>query len=76
MAKHELLISQASQIRELVAELSKHDRISFDTEFIRENTFYPMIEIIQVGTRTDSWIVDARAFKKGFNKKFQIKFLL
>lgn len=61
-----VLITTSAQIHELVAELKRETRFSFDTEFIRENTFYPMIELIQIATLTKSWVVDARAFKKGF----------
>lgn len=66
LKRHDTLISQPQQILELAKALKGQDRIAFDTEFIRENTFYPMIELIQVATRTESWLVDARAFKKGF----------
>lgn len=51
------------EIQELAAELSKHEIISFDTEFIRENTFYPSVELIQVATKETSWLVDAQAFR-------------
>jgi ribonuclease D len=51
------------EIAELAKALSKHAIISFDTEFIRENTFYPSVELIQVGTRDESWLVDAQAFR-------------
>lgn len=60
------LISTGPQILELVAQLKNEDRFAFDTEFIRENTFYPMIELIQIATLQKSWLVDARAFKKGY----------
>jgi len=50
----------------LAEELSKHEIIAFDTEFIRETTFYPIVEIIQVATSDESWLVDAQIFKKGF----------
>ncbi len=52
-----------AEIVELAAALSKHAIISFDTEFIRENTFYPSVELIQLGTRDESWLVDAQAFR-------------
>ncbi len=52
-----------AEITELAAELSKHSIIAFDTEFIRENTFYPSVELIQVATREQSWLVDAQAFR-------------
>ncbi|MBC7693595.1 MAG: HRDC domain-containing protein [Methylotenera sp.] len=45
------------------AKLREHDIIAFDTEFIRETTFYPCVEIIQIATDEESWLVDAQAFK-------------
>jgi ribonuclease D len=63
---HSGLISTAEQVLELVQALKGHEIISFDTEFIRENTFYPIVEIIQVATDKESWLVDAQAFKKNF----------
>ncbi len=62
MQLHRDLIQTAEQVRALVDELRKEKVIAFDTEFIRESTFYPKVEIIQVATRNDSWIVDAQAF--------------
>jgi ribonuclease D len=51
------------EITALALELRKHPIISFDTEFIRENTFYPSVELIQVATLENSWLVDAQAFR-------------
>lgn len=58
------MLSTAAEIRDLAQLLSSESVISFDTEFIRESTFYPITEIIQIGTRDNVWLVDARAFKK------------
>lgn len=66
MPAHPELITTAAQIQELAQKLKGRDIISFDTEFIRESTFFPIVEIIQVGTDEDTWLVDAQAFKKGF----------
>src|SRR6185312_2532005 len=66
MPAHPTLITTAGQIRELADKLKGRDIIAFDTEFIRESTFYPIVEIIQVATDEESWLVDAQAFKKGF----------
>jgi ribonuclease D len=60
---HPGLLSTGEQIIELAARLRSAEMIAYDTEFIRESTFFPMVEIIQVATETDSWLVDARAFK-------------
>lgn len=56
-------LKTAAEIEALAAELSKHSIIAFDTEFIRENTFYPSVELIQVATREQSWLVDTQAFR-------------
>ncbi len=64
MNKFTNLLSTAEEIAELAQALKNQVIIAFDTEFIRETTFYPMVEIIQVATTTDSWLVDARAFKR------------
>jgi ribonuclease D len=66
MIKHLKLLSTAAEIQELAVKLSQAGVIAFDTEFIRENTFFPIVEIIQVATDQESWVVDAAAFKKGF----------
>lgn len=52
-----------AEIEIMAGELRKHSIIAFDTEFIRENTFYPSVELIQVATREKSWLVDAQAFR-------------
>jgi len=35
--------------------------IAFDTEFIRESTFYPKLEILQIATPDDAWLIDCQA---------------
>ncbi len=65
MTSHPIPITTAAQITDLARELRKVDTISFDTEFIRENTFYPVVELLQVATETESWLVDVQAFRQG-----------
>lgn len=60
------LINTPEQISELAQALQGCDVIAFDTEFIRESTFYPIVEIIQIATDQHTWLIDAQAFKKGF----------
>lgn len=60
------MISTAAEIQSLAEVLAQSEIIAFDTEFIRESTFFPIVEIIQVATETQSWLVDAQAFKRGF----------
>ncbi|NDD90836.1 hypothetical protein EBZ37_01945 [bacterium] len=57
-------LTQAQEIEELSQELAKHAIIALDTEFIRETTFFPTVELIQVATRDCSWLIDAAAFRK------------
>lgn len=53
------LLKTREEIEELVAELRRHDMVAFDTEFIRETTFFPQLALIQVGTAERTWLVDA-----------------
>jgi ribonuclease D len=64
MKAHPELIVSAADIARLAEQLQKSKIIAFDTEFIRETTFYPVIEIIQIATDDESWLVDARSFKE------------
>jgi len=57
-------LTTAEEILELAEKLKDQSIIAFDTEFIRETTFFPMVEIIQVATEEESWIVDAQAFRR------------
>ena len=60
---HPGVICTAEGIAALAARLKGESVIAFDTEFIRENTFFPIVEIIQIATDRESWLVDAKAFK-------------
>lgn len=68
MTSHPGLLSTAEEIAQLADHLKNHEVIAFDTEFIRESTFFPIVELIQIATEQDSWLVDAQAFKKSFPK--------
>ena len=58
------LVTQATEIIEIGAALQKAPLIAFDTEFIRESTFYPQLEILQIATPTDAWLIDCQALTK------------
>ncbi len=66
MKSHPDLITSAEGIQSLVQSIQNEKIIAFDTEFIRETTFYPIVEIIQIATTQESWLVDAKAFKKNY----------
>lgn len=57
-------LHRPSEIAELADRLRSESVIAFDTEFIRESTFYPQLEILQVATAQETWLVDVPAFKK------------
>lgn len=63
------IITRPEQIIELAAELRKSPLIAFDTEFIRENTFYPEVELLQIADATQTWLVDIRAFRSRSSKR-------
>lgn len=63
MVKHPGLIQTSEEIAALALRLRATDIIAVDTEFIRESTFYPQLEIIQVATAEESWLIDAQAFR-------------
>ena len=58
------LISTAKDIQAISKKLSNEKYIAFDTEFIRETTFYPRLEILQVATREEGWLIDVQAFQE------------
>jgi ribonuclease D len=58
------LISKPNELEALCAKLSWVKEIAFDTEFIRESTFYPQLEIIQIATEDEAWLIDVQAFTK------------
>lgn len=66
MKSHPGLIANALQVAQLAERLKNEPVIAIDTEFIRESSFYPMVEIIQIATGDESWLVDAQAFKRGY----------
>ncbi len=76
MIAHPDLMSTPEQISELAGRLREADIIAFDTEFIRENTFFPVVEIIQVATDSEAWLVDVRPFKGSKDKIEGIRPLL
>ena len=58
------LISTAKEIQAIAKKLAKCDLIAFDTEFIRESTFYPKLEILQIASREEAWLIDVSAFQE------------
>jgi len=54
-------VDQKKDIRAIAEQLSKSEWIAFDTEFIRESTFFPKLEILQVADESQVWLLDVPA---------------
>ena len=61
--KGETLIDTASQLHQLVEDLRTCGRFGFDTEFVSEDTFEPVLCLIQVATPERLAIVDPLAIR-------------
>ena len=55
------LITTTHDLAQVCSRLAKHDFVSVDTEFIREQTFWPQLCLIQVAGPDDEAIVDPLA---------------
>ena len=55
------LIQTTSDLSQLCASLAQHDFVTVDTEFIREQTFWPKLCLIQLAGPADEAIVDPLA---------------
>jgi ribonuclease D len=59
------VITTANDLQKACAILAQAPVMAFDTEFIRESTFFPNLALIQVATDKDVFLIDPLAFKKG-----------
>lgn len=65
-----MLISRPEEVADIARQLANVDRFAFDTEFIRESTFYPQLEILQIGAhigpnnQIQTWLIDVPALLK------------
>src|SRR5271166_2037633 len=62
-AKDEILISTPAQLRELVDQIRAVGRFGFDTEFVSEDTFEPVLCLIQVATADRLAVIDPQAVR-------------
>src|SRR5689334_16665806 len=60
---NEPLIASASDLEELVTHLRACGRFAFDTEFVSEETFEPVLCLVQVATRERLAAIDALAMR-------------
>ena len=57
------LLTRPSELEELVEHLRREGRFAFDTEFVSEETFEPVLCLVQVATRGRLALVDAMAVR-------------
>tara|TARA_A100001391_G_scaffold173888_2_gene136105 strand:+ start:22131 stop:23351 length:1221 start_codon:yes stop_codon:yes gene_type:complete len=55
------LITKSAELADLCERLAKHDFVCVDTEFMRENTYYPLLCLIQIGNEEEAAAVDPLA---------------
>ena len=55
------LITESSALSQLVERLSKHPFVAVDTEFMRENTYWPDLCLIQIASTDEAAAIDPKA---------------
>jgi ribonuclease D len=56
-----IYVDTQSLLEECVLELLNEKIIAFDTEFLREETYYPILQLIQLATQNKVYIIDPLA---------------
>ncbi len=54
-------VDRGARLAEIAGRLSRQDVVAFDTEFLREKTFYPRLALIQAADRECAWVIDPLA---------------
>lgn len=52
-------VSTQEKLRDLVSELRQCERVALDTEFIKRDTYYPRLALIQMNTGKGIYLLDA-----------------
>ena len=55
------LITETAALSDLVERLSKHPFVAVDTEFMRENTYWPDLCLIQIASTEEAAAIDPKA---------------
>lgn len=55
------LITDSAQLAEFCARLAKSDFVAVDTEFMRENTYYPELCLVQLADASEAAAIDPKA---------------
>ena len=51
-------MSDSKQLQTCVQQLEHFDVIAIDTEFIRTNTFFPILALVQIFNGENCWLID------------------
>ena len=54
-------MTSAQAVKRVCRELARSGVFAFDTEFVSERTYQPQLELLQIATRDDAWLIDAQA---------------
>ncbi len=55
------LITESKELAKLCKRLAKSDFVCVDTEFMRENTYYPLLCLVQIGNEKEAAAIDPLA---------------
>ena len=56
-------IDSDSALQQMCQQLSQVPKLAVDTEFIRTDTFYPKIALIQISDGEQCWLIDVLAIE-------------
>lgn len=57
-------IGDPERIVEIAERLGKEPLVAFDTEFLRERTFYPQLGLLQLADKEEAWLIDPLTLSK------------
>jgi ribonuclease D len=58
------VVVDTARISEIAEHLAKQPLVAFDTEFLREKTYFPQLGLIQIADAEDAWLIDPLAVSK------------
>ncbi len=66
------IVTSTEALSDLCIRLSSHPYVTIDTEFLRENTFWPVLCLVQIASDDESAIIDPLADGMDLNPLFQL----
>jgi ribonuclease D len=60
-APHMRIVTTSQDLSQAIGRLSTHDFVTVDTEFLREQTFWPQLCLIQIASPEEALIIDPMA---------------